>query len=155
MISYHFDNRDELMAQVASRVLEQLGTAVEARVRAAKSPAAAVRAYVEGNLDYMEGHRAHMRALTELHFAGALRVSAGLSADGVDALAAIIDDGCPAGQFRPVDPRVAAAIVQRSVEGAALSLRDDPNIDLAGHAAELARFFDAALAPSPRRRAPR
>ena len=155
LISYHFENRDELMAQVASRVLDQLGAAVEARVRAADSPAAAVRAYVEANLDYMDAHRAQMRALTELLFAGALRVSAEQGTSGADALTAIIDDACRAGQFRDVDPRVAAGVVQRSVEGAAMLLRDDPTIDLAGHAAELVRFFDAALAPSPRRRGTR
>jgi AcrR family transcriptional regulator len=152
LISYHFENRDELMTQVASRVLEQLGAAVEARVRAANSPAAALRAYIEANLDYMDTHRAQMRALTALLFAGVLRVSAEQRSSGVEALTAIIADACRAGQFRDVDPQVAAAIVQRSAEGAAMLLRDDPTIDLAGHAAELVRFFDAALAPSPRRR---
>jgi AcrR family transcriptional regulator len=155
LISYHFENRDELMAQVASRVLEQLGAAVNARVRAADSPAAAVHAYVEANLGYINTHRAQMTALTELLFAGVLRVSSEQSSSGVEALTVIIDAACRAGQFREVDPRVAAAIVQRSVEGAALLLRDDPTIDLAGHAAELVRFFDAALAPSPRRRSTR
>jgi AcrR family transcriptional regulator len=152
LISYHFANRDELMAQVASRVLEQLGAAVQARVRAADCPAAAVRAYVEANLDYMNTHRAQMTALADLLFAGVLKVSPEQSSSGVETLTTIIDDGCRAGQFRDVDPNVAATIVQRSVEGAALLLRDDPTIDLAGHAAELLRFFDAALAPSSRRR---
>lgn len=149
LISYHFENRDELMAQVASRVLAQLGAAVEAKVRAADSPAASVRAYVEANLDYMITHRAQMAALTDLLFAGGLRVSAEQGSSGVDALTTIIGDACRAGQFRDVDPHVAATIVQRSVEGAALLLRDDPTIDLADHAAELLRFFEAALAPSP------
>lgn len=149
LISYHFENRDELMAQVASRVVAQLGAHVETKVRAADSPAAAVRAYVEANLDYMNTHRAEMAALTDLLFAAGLRVSAEQGSSGVDALTAIIGDGCRAGQFRDVDPKVAATIVQRSLEGAALLLRDDPVIDLADHAAELLRFFEAALAPSP------
>jgi len=149
LISYHFENRDDLMAQVASRVVAQLGADVETKVRAADSPAAAVRAYVEANLDYMNTHRAEMAALTELLFAGGLNVSSEQGSSGVEALTAIIDDACRAGQFRDVDPQVAATIVQRSVEGAALLLRADPTIDLAGHAAELVRFFEAALAPSP------
>lgn len=155
LISYHFENRDELMAQVASRVLEQLAAAVEGRVRAADSPAAAVRAHVEANLDYMDTHRAQMTALTDLLFAGVLKVSPEQSSSGVEALTAIIADGCRAGQFRDVDPQVAATIVQRSVEGAAILLRDDPTINLPGHAAELVRFFEAALAASPRRRGTR
>jgi AcrR family transcriptional regulator len=146
LISYHFENRDELMAQVTHRVLDQLGSAVEARVRVAESPAAAVRAYVEANLDYMNSHRAQVTALTELLFAGGLNVSSEQGSPGVEALTALIDDACRAGQFREVDPRVAATIVQRSVEGAALLLRADPTMDLVGHAAELVRFFDAALA---------
>jgi len=150
LISYHFENRDELMAQVAARILDQLGAAVEAGVRAADSPGAAVRAYVEANLAYMDTHRAQMAALTDLLFAGALRVSAEQGSAGVQVLTAIIDEACRAGEFRAVDPQVAATIVQRSVEGAALLLRENPTLDLAAHAAELTRFFDAALATSAR-----
>ena len=153
LISYHFESRDELMAQVAFRVVEQLGTVVEVAVRAAESPGDAVRAYVEANLGYMDTHRAQMTALTELVFTGGLKVSPEQGSSGVDALTAIIADACSSGQFRDVDPYVAATIVQRSVEGAALLLRDDPKIDLAGHAAELVRFFDAALTRVPREEA--
>jgi AcrR family transcriptional regulator len=145
LISYHFDSRDELMTQGAFRVLDQLGAAAAARVDVAGSPAAAVRAYVETNLEYMDTHRAQMAAMTELPCAGVLKVSAEQGSAGVQAL--IIGEACRAGQLRDLDPQVAAAIVQRSVEGAALLLREDPRIDPASHAAELMRFFDAALAP--------
>lgn len=146
LISYHFDDRDELMAQVAGAVVQELGSAVEARVRAADSPAAAVRAYLEANVEYMDGHRVQMTALTSLLFAGGLQVSAEQASAGVDALTSLIDAGCRAGQFRDVDPRVAATIIQRAIEGVPLQLRDHPDADLTGHAQELIRFFDAALA---------
>jgi AcrR family transcriptional regulator len=155
LISYHFEDRDELMAQVAGHVISELGSAVEARVRAADSPAAAVRSYIEANVDYMDGHRAQMTALTSLLFSGALQVSPQQSSAGVEALTAIIDAGRRAGQFRDLDSRVAASVVQRAIEGVPLQLRDQPDADLTGHAQELVRFFDAALASPATDRAAR
>ncbi len=145
LISYHFADRDELMAQVAALVIGELGAAVEARVRAADSPAEAVRAYIEANVEYVDTHRSRIRALTSLLYAGALKVPADQASAGVDAVTAIIAAGQRAGQFADVDPDVAASIVQRTVEGVALHLWDHPDADLSGHAAQLVRFFDAAL----------
>ena len=146
LISYHFDDRDDLMARVASQVIGELGCAVESKVRAADSPAAAVHAYIEANLTYMDSHRVEMAALTALLSAGALSVSAEQGSAGVEALTMIIDAGRRAGQFRDVDSAVAATVVQRAVEGVPLLLRDRPDADLIGHAQQLVGFFDAALA---------
>jgi AcrR family transcriptional regulator len=154
LISYHFDDRDELMAQVASQIIGELGTAVESRVRAADSPGDALRAYIDANLKYMDGHRVEMGALTALLFAGALHVSPEQSSTGVDVLEMIIDAGRRAGQFRDVDCAVAATIVQRAVEGVPLLLRDRPDADLIRHARELIAFFDAALLAPARAPAP-
>ncbi|MDQ6874287.1 MAG: TetR family transcriptional regulator [Actinomycetota bacterium] len=145
LISYHFVDRDDLMAQVAAQVLGEVGSAVEARVRAADTPRGAVHRYIEANVEYMDIHRRRIRALTSLLFAGALEVPADQVSAGVDALTAIIRAGQQAGEFNDVDARVAATIVQRSVEGVALQLRDHPDADLSGYAQTLVRFFDAAL----------
>jgi AcrR family transcriptional regulator len=145
LISYHFDSRDELMAQVASHIVGELGAAVEAEVRRADCPRDAIRAYIKGNLGYMDGHRVHMAALTALFFAGALRISPEQGSTGVEVLTMIIGAGRQAGQFRDVDAAVAATIVQRAVEGVPLLLRDYPDADLTRHARELMEFFDAAL----------
>ena len=145
LISYHFRSRDELMAQVATEVVTGLGSAVHARVTKARSPAAMVRAYIKANIAYMDSHRPEMAALTSLLFAGALKLSPEQSSAGVEGLTAIITAGRRIGQFRDVDPVVAATIVQRAVEGVPLHLREHPGADLTAHAAELVRFFDAAL----------
>jgi AcrR family transcriptional regulator len=145
LISYHFQSRDDLMAQVAAEVVNGLGSAVHAQVSRARSPAGMVRAYIKANVAYMDAHRTEMAALTALLFAGALTVPPEQSSAGVDALTAIIAEGRRVGQFRRVDPLVAATIVQRAIEGVPLHLRDHPHADLAALAAELIRFFDAAL----------
>jgi AcrR family transcriptional regulator len=145
LISYHFVDRDDLMAQVAARVIGELSAAVETRVRAADSPAEAVRRYIEANVEYMDTHRTRIRALTSLLYAGVLDVPADEASAGVDALTGIIVAGQRAGQFCDVDPGVAAAIVQRTIEGVALHLRDHPDADLTGYAQKLIRFFDGAL----------
>jgi AcrR family transcriptional regulator len=148
LVSYHFDHREDLMAQTASHVSRELSQAVESEVRAAPSPAAAVRGYIRANVAYMDSNRAQIGALTSLLSVGALPEAPGQRSAGVEALTAIIDHGRAVGEFRDVDPRAAATIVQRAVEGVPLLLREDPEVDLSGHAEELVRFFDAALAHS-------
>lgn len=145
LISYHFRDRDELMAAVATDVIGQLAAAVEVRVRAAGSPADAVRAFIDANVGYMSEHRAQMVALTALTFAGAVDIAVGEASASVEALTAIIAAGRQSGQFRDVDAAVAATIVQRAVEGVPMHLRKHPDADLSAHASELVRFFDAAL----------
>lgn len=145
LISYHFRDREELMAQVASRVVGELGEAVGLRLAAANSPREAVRCYIEANLEYMDSHRPRITALTSLLFAGALRIPTQQASAGVQALTEIIKEGQQAGQFDDVDPDVAAAILQRTIEGVALDLRDRPEADLRGQAPKLVRFFDGAL----------
>jgi AcrR family transcriptional regulator len=145
LISYHFADRGELMALVGAQVIGELGAAVEAGVRGAHSPAEAVRAYIEANVEFMDKNRPRIRALTSLLYAGALVIPADQATSGPDALRAIIAAGKEAGQFPDVDPDLAATIVQRTVEGVALQLREQPDADLGGYASKLVRFFDAAL----------
>lgn len=145
LISYHFDGRAELMTQVGSHVIGGLGHAVETRLRAAESPAAAVRAYIESNLAYMDTHRVEMAALTALLFAGALTVSSEQAGAGIDALTGILEAARRVGQLRDVDSTIAATIVQRAVEAVPLLLRDHPDADLTRHSRELTAFFDTAL----------
>lgn len=151
LISYHFDNRAELMTAVAAHVITDLGAAVEVRIRAAATPRAAVRAYIDANAAYMSDHPDATAALTSLLLAGALQVSPVHRSAGTDALTAIIDSGRRTGAIGDVDPPVAAAAIQRSVEAIPLLLRTDPEIDVRRHAAQLVRFFDRALAPDGHR----
>lgn len=148
LISYHFDDRAELMAAVAVRVIDDLGAAVGAAVRAAPTPRSAVRAYIDANVAHMSDHRDHLAALTSLLFAGALQVSPEHQSGGTDVLTAIIEDGRRGGDIGDVEPAVAAAVIQRAVEGIPLLLRASPATDLRAHGAQLGSFFDRALAPA-------
>ncbi len=58
----------------------------------------------------------------------------------------MVDPGLP-DQATDGDDRIrqVVTIVQRTVEGVALHLRDHPDADLSGHARKLVHFFDAAL----------
>lgn len=147
LISYHFDNRADLMTEVAAHVVGELRAAVGAEVETAETPLAAIRAYIHANVEYMSAHRKNMAAVTSLLFAGALHVSPQHRSPGTDALKAIIDAGRRSGEFGAVDPAVAATIIQRAIEGIPLLLRQDPTCDLSRQGAEMERFFDSALAP--------
>ena len=145
MISYHFEDRAELMTQVALTVITDLGHAVAERVRAATTKTTAVRAYIEANLAHMADHRAEMVALTILLGAGALHVPAGSRPSGIEALQQIIDDGCRSGELYTSDPRVAATVIQQSIEAVPHLLRHEPDVDLVAYARDMTEFFETAL----------
>jgi AcrR family transcriptional regulator len=149
LISYHFDDRDDLMRAVAHDIVERLARHVGERGRSARRAADALEAVVRAHVDFVDTHRPDMVALTALFGAGALHLSAEHAGGGERGLTELLRAGIDAGEFRPVDPGVAALVVQRALEGVSLRLHTDPRTDLTGVADELVAFFAAALRPTP------
>lgn len=148
LISYHFDDRAELMREVAATIVNDLGAAVAARMQPAQSPRVALHAYLRANIDYVDSHRPEMIALATLMFAGALgpdAADAGASTER--AIAGLISAGTRAGEFGPIDPDIAARVLQRTVEGIALSVHRDPDVDLSTLGDDLITFVEMGLRP--------
>lgn len=156
LISYHFDDRAELMREVATTVVGDLAAAVGSAMHQARSPRDAVHAYLRANVAFVDTHRPEMTALAALLFAGALPADTGAGDAAEQALAGLIAAGVEAGQFGPVDPIVAAGVLQRAVEGVSLHLHRDPAVDLTTLGDDLVTFFDSGLGTRrPRARRPR
>src|ERR1700744_1076585 len=77
LISYHFANRGELMAQVADRVVATIGEFMAGRMAGATGAADALRRYIDGNVAFVATHRAEMKALLEIFLGGAFDYDAG------------------------------------------------------------------------------
>jgi AcrR family transcriptional regulator len=107
LISYHFASKAELIGEVVTTVLADLAAFMAARMEAAGMEAAdnaatALRAYIEGTIDFIDTHREPMKALTEVFVNGAFGYDADSERAAISPLEEILRSGQAAGEFRPV-----------------------------------------------------
>ena len=142
LISYHFAGKDELVHAVVAHVFERIGRYMYERVAAAVDAPGRLRAYIEGNVEFIGTHRAEMKTLLDIVLAGGLPAEAAGDRTGESHLAAILRQGQEAGHFRRFDPTVVATAVQRSIEGLPFLLAVEPDLDTAAYARELVTLFE-------------
>jgi AcrR family transcriptional regulator len=144
LISYHFAGKAELVSAVVQHVVDAIGDEVGRRVREQHSAADRLRAYLEGVVDFTDGHRAEMATLLQILLSGAFPAGAGADEAAPGHLVALLRQGQADGEFRDFDPTVMALAVQRSVEALPFALQGDPDLDCAAFAAELVTLFELA-----------
>ncbi|TQS44295.1 TetR/AcrR family transcriptional regulator [Cryptosporangium phraense] len=149
LISYHFDDKHELMRAVAQAVLARAAEYMVPRIEAADGRREALAEYIRANLAFIEEHPAHIRALIEI--ASNARTDDGtplLAAEGEDPavllLAAEFRAGQQAGEFRTFDPLVMARTVRAAIDASAGRAENAP-----AYADELVTLFDLATRPRP------
>ena len=145
LISYHFAGKQELMAQVASDLYQDIAEFMTRRLIGQRSAAGALRGYIEGNIEYIATHRNQMKALLDIFLSGVLSDGEPATAlVSVGPVEQILRDGQAAGEFRDFDPTIVAACVQRGIEAVPMLAQMRPDLDLAACAAEMATLFDLA-----------
>lgn len=142
LISYHFAGKDELVRGVVTHVFELIGRYMYERVSAAADAPGRLRAYIEGNVEFIATHRAEMKSLLEIVLSGALPADPAGPGDTTSHVAEILREGQQAGQFRGFDPQVMAIAVQRSIESLPFVLETRPDLDTAAYARELVTLFE-------------
>ncbi len=147
LISYHFAGKDELVAAVVTAVIGQIGDHLAARVGAATDARARLRAYIEGNIEFIDTHRRQMIALQAIVLAGGLPQGVAEDRTAESALETILRQGQADGVFRAFDPTVLAIAIQRAVEGLPFLLATRPDLDTAGYAGELVTLFERGTRP--------
>ena len=148
LISYHFTGKDELIAAVVQDVLDRLGSFVGARIDTAEqahgegNAPAILRAYLEGNIAFIDEHRAHMQALMQIVLS-----SGGLPGGPRDAgrtatpLEGLLRHGQATGDFRTFHVETVAGAIQRAIEGLPFMLAAQPDLDCTRYAAELVELY--------------
>jgi AcrR family transcriptional regulator len=148
LISYHFRSRNELIQQVVQDVVAAIGSHMAQQLAAVSSPAAALRTYIEGNVDFIGSHREQMKALLEVFLNGAFDYGHETEQAVVSPIEQILREGQRSGQFRHFDPKVMATLVQRAVDGLPFLLAAEPDLDVGAYGAEVATVFDLATKAS-------
>jgi AcrR family transcriptional regulator len=149
LISYHFAGKDELIGEVVRTVLAGMGAFMAGRMAAVASPTEALRAYIEGTVAFIDGHRDQMKALADIFINGGFGYDAAAETAAVSPLEEILRSGQAAGEFRDFDPVVMATLVQRSVDGLPFLLDMRPDLDVPGYGREVVTVFDLATRTEP------
>jgi hypothetical protein len=107
-------------------------------------PREALRAYIGGNVEFIATHRSEMKALLEVFINGGFAYDGDSERVVLSPLESILRAGQRDGAFRAFDPKVMATLIQRAVDGLPFLLESEPELDLAGYAAEVCTVFDLA-----------
>lgn len=144
LISYHFNGKSDLMAQVAAQVYAAVGKHMTDRMSGMLSPAQLLEAYIRGNIEFVAGHRREMKALLEIFLNGGIDYTPGTELVALNPVEQILDGGQRAGEFREFDSRVMAAVIQRAIDGLPFLLETYADLDLGQYAEELVTLFTLA-----------
>jgi AcrR family transcriptional regulator len=142
LISYHFDDKAELVRAVVGAVLSEAAEYMGKRLRTGGTPTELLTTYIESNLEFIAEHPTAIRAVIEI--AANARTDDGtplVPADGaehpVSRLATLFRAGQDAGEFRSFDPVVMAVTLRAAIDAAAAR----PDLDPHAYAAELVGLF--------------
>jgi AcrR family transcriptional regulator len=149
LISYHFAGKDELVQEIVQEIFTDIAQFMANRVAPQPTATAALRAYIEGNIEFAGARRARMKALLDIFMNGALHYDAETERTTVSPLEQILRRGQDSGEFRTFDVQVMATAIQRAVEGPIFLLAGDPDLDLGSYARELVTLFDLATRKLP------
>lgn len=153
LISYHFAGKQELIEQVTSAIVAEIGTFVGARLADQTSAAGALRAYIESNIEFVAQHRTEMKALLGIFLSGGFSFSptsedGGFAESGpavaVSHVEELLRAGQRSGEFRDFDTTVVATSIQRTIEAIPLLCESRPDLDFTACARELVTMFELA-----------
>jgi AcrR family transcriptional regulator len=145
LISYHFDDKAELVRAVVGAVLAEAGEYMRKRLHAVGTRTGQLAAYIESNLEFIAEHPTAIRAVIEIEANaraddGTPLIRTESAEDPLELLAAMFRDGQDAGEFRAFDPVVMAVTLRAAIDAAA----SRPDLDPHAYAAELVTLFTLA-----------
>jgi AcrR family transcriptional regulator len=150
VISYHFADKNELMAELIRTAVATFNQFIEPRLAAQPGARGKIGAYLTGSADYTTAHRNLHLAILEIAFNalgpdGRPLVASMPLETHKPALEHILRDGQQAGELREFNVQVMAGLLRSAVTHTmVLAQRADPGLDLATYASELATTFDLA-----------
>lgn len=144
LISYHFDNRDDLIQQVVTEVVSAIGTHRSQRMPRAASATVAVATYRGQRRVHRRpprgigARREEMKALLEIFLNGGFDYGRQREQAVLSPIDDILRRGHDSGEFREFDPKVMATLIRQAVDGLPFLLSSDPGLDVGAYAAEAA-----------------
>jgi AcrR family transcriptional regulator len=144
LISYHFAGRHELIDQVGQQIVSAITAFMTERMAGVTSATDALHRYIDGNIAFIESHRAEMKALLEIFLNGGFHYDADTDRTVTSAVEDILRAGQASGEFRPFDVTVMATLIQRAIDGLPFLLSSQPGFDTRMYATEVVTAIDLA-----------
>ncbi|MDX3104826.1 TetR/AcrR family transcriptional regulator [Nonomuraea angiospora] len=149
VISYHFGGKMQLIEAVVAEVTRLATDLMLPRILAQPTATRALRAYIEGNLDFMRQHRKPLLALVEIITHASSEQSgpgpyAAQAEAAVTDLEKVLDWGRRSGEFRDFDERTMAITIRGAIDAVPGRLIHEPGLDLDLLARELVTTFALA-----------
>lgn len=138
LITYHFTDRAGLLHAITERVLREMGAWVGGELGATPPGVAQVRAFFESSASFMAVHRGHVVALVSAFMAGGGAAASSASEQTQSAVASLVQAAIDTGDIGPVDPAHVAFMMMRCIEGLAMAVVADPELDARAHARSMA-----------------
>lgn len=147
VISYHFDDRDDLFDDVVEAVYGLATREVGPGVTSAETPGDALAAFVVGSVDFYAKHPRHMLALSAVFASGravsqCARENRGEHAAEMLELESILAAGKRDGSFRDFDTAIMATTLRAALDAALRRVAAGDSPTLLGE--ELRMTFEAA-----------
>jgi AcrR family transcriptional regulator len=144
VISYHFDDKEELLEQVVAQVFREAGERIVAAVDKESAWSGKLAAYIRAELAFVRDSREQMAAATEILISHRSPDGVPMYLQGGDEetelLESILRGGQSAGDFGSFDVNVAAVTVLHAVDGALTQSHKDPSTDLDAYANHLVQL---------------
>lgn len=151
VLTYHFQDRADLLDAVVAEIYRVARAEVSSDVGAAGGPGDALRAFVEGSIDFYVRYPDHMTALSAIFAAGHDRAGEPRDAQGdhhreLDEVGAILRTGQNSGHFRRFDVALMATSIRALLDVALVRVRagDDPGLLRAELVASIAAMTAAS-----------
>lgn len=161
-IFYHFANRGELVEAVFAHVLTAGTELIMARIRAAETPRAQLRAYVGAFVDSLHINPRGIRVLyaignhiTDEEGKPRLARDRNLQEAAIAGIVDILRRGQEAGEFGEFDARSMAMMIRATLEALPTYMIAYPDLDIDAYGADLTTFFERALQADDRDQAPK
>jgi AcrR family transcriptional regulator len=148
VISYHFADKGDLIAEVVAQVYGAMGECMSTQMVEAASPSDALRTYIESSIGYIGTHWVEVKATLEIFMGGGMSWDASSEESVVSPIEGILRAGQASGEFRPFDPKVMATVIQRAIDGLPFLFAADAGLDAGSYATEIVTLFTLATRAS-------
>ncbi|WP_210603421.1 TetR/AcrR family transcriptional regulator [Brevibacterium oceani] len=153
LISYHFEDKNELLWQIVNDIYSDAAHFMDERMKGAGSALERLRTYIGANLEFLRDHPREIAALTEIgpHLStrsGDTATSMRVQQPVIEGLASILYEGQENGEFVMFDVQAVAVMIRASIERAAQWLHADPPLDFDSYRQELIHTFSLTITRS-------
>jgi AcrR family transcriptional regulator len=144
LISYHFTSKKDLDWEIVKEIFGRLTRHMSAAMADIPDPQAALVAYIEGLIGFMQREPFALQAMAAIVMHGGIEYDADSERAATSGISEILAWGQAEGVFRAFDIQVMATTIQRSLDGIPLAQLTTPDLDLDNYARELVELFTLA-----------